>query len=733
MPTIIDSLIIELSLDAKDFSKGAKEAADAFLKTRDEAVRHTKEIEKQVGEKLRDAFRETTRHVLEFVAALAAANSIQQFTQNTIEAGVSLKSMSEALQMPVQRLSAIQHAIEAVEGSSTNAGAALRTLDKARTDYQTGGYEGKGFTDLGIDLGSARNAEEVLHRAMTSPRFLAADAAHKLHFLEGLGIGGTGVDIYGATHSWKQMQAAISEAIPNAMTQGQADAAERIHKELSEASDAARALGAAIFEHAEAPITALLGHLKTLIEVKGEAFNEWVSQGLVDFNAWLDSDRGKSDRKQFIDDMKWMRDEAGDLKDALGGWRNATIALFSLWLGMEVYKVAAAIGAISLAASGGGVKSGGGAGGVFGGGFGTLATVVIAGAVGLGLWARSAWPDATAESRAKDAEEESRRRMDWAYHGGGGFSMWTWNQVSKGRGLPSDWEARLAKILAIPLPGMDAPGSAGWGGKTEITINGGQTIGPNSAVPVFVVNQQTFSPAVSMSPDSGSSGGYDASRGPQGAADASGGWPGEGPHDLVDGVRDYAGLKLAGAQATGGGPVQQGLLDLARHQQEAEGGHFSSLNDLFHRGRPSAHNQGRAFDEVLPGGDYEAARGRVRAYLLGLGMDPRDFWIEPGTRDHLHVQFNNAAAAKKFDEKYRARAGAPAAPAFTPRPTIPATGAHASPNLYTPRPQAMRNGGGSVQVGSIAIHAGDQRAAMSPVEKRMRASLTALRADVGLV
>lgn len=121
---------------------------------------------------------------------------------------------------------------------------------------------------------------------------------------------------------------------------------------------------------------------------------------------------------------------------------------------------------------------------------------------------------------------------------------------------------------------------------------------------------------------------------------------------------NYGDLRLGGrypGEATAGGPADTGLIALAHHLQDTDAvDKFSAFNDAthnspFHEG--SKHTQGLAFDAVMKNADYEAARARVRAYLSGLGFQEgrgKDFWIEPGTTDHLHVQFENHAAAARY-------------------------------------------------------------------------------------
>jgi hypothetical protein len=133
---------------------------------------------------------------------------------------------------------------------------------------------------------------------------------------------------------------------------------------------------------------------------------------------------------------------------------------------------------------------------------------------------------------------------------------------------------------------------------------------------------------------------------------------------------DYAGLRLKSQESVAGGAVERGLADLARHEQEAEGKNFdvfSALRDKFHvfENPKSAHNQGLAFDATTQDRDYEGARQRMRAYLTGLGLKEGglgggagDYAIEGGTRNHLHVQFQNREAAERYHAMVAAKEAA---------------------------------------------------------------------------
>ena len=106
------------------------------------------------------------------------------------------------------------------------------------------------------------------------------------------------------------------------------------------------------------------------------------------------------------------------------------------------------------------------------------------------------------------------------------------------------------------------------------------------------------------------------------------------------------------------------MIDVAKWSQANDKGivGFTALNDRAHvfglgSGPYGAHGQGRAFDAVSR--NIEASKQRLRGYLGKMGFvegawpgRTGDFSLEPGTGGgtgpHLHFQWNNADAAKRF-------------------------------------------------------------------------------------
>lgn len=117
--------------------------------------------------------------------------------------------------------------------------------------------------------------------------------------------------------------------------------------------------------------------------------------------------------------------------------------------------------------------------------------------------------------------------------------------------------------------------------------------------------------------------------------------------------------------ADAGGPSSLGTLALARALQNDIPGldKFSATNDQHHAGSKSKHAQGLAIDFTIKNAsDSPRVAEAVRAKLAAAGIDAyiQDEYVNPSkgsTGGHIHVQFQNAAAAQKYADLASGRAG----------------------------------------------------------------------------
>jgi len=120
MPTLIDSLIIELGLDPTKFEEGQKKAAAGLIKTKDAAAQAGKDIEAQ-NKKVADSFGAVKNEVLSLLAVFIGGAGVKAFLADVSKVAAETGRMGLALGQSPQNLSAFGMAVERFGGSSKNA------------------------------------------------------------------------------------------------------------------------------------------------------------------------------------------------------------------------------------------------------------------------------------------------------------------------------------------------------------------------------------------------------------------------------------------------------------------------------------------------------------------------------------------------------------------------------------------------------------------------------------
>ncbi|MDB5482994.1 MAG: hypothetical protein JWO83_4047, partial [Caulobacteraceae bacterium] len=127
MPTIVDSLIVTLGLDASKFSEGHKKAIETFNKTKTEAVSTAKEMEAQ-GKKAGEFYGGIKKEFLSLAAVLIGAGGIEQFISKTVTGMSALGRQSKLMGGTVGDLAAVRNYIARLGGDSDAAAASLQNL-----------------------------------------------------------------------------------------------------------------------------------------------------------------------------------------------------------------------------------------------------------------------------------------------------------------------------------------------------------------------------------------------------------------------------------------------------------------------------------------------------------------------------------------------------------------------------------------------------------------------------
>ena len=138
MATVIDELIVSLGFDTTKLEKGSRQADDALKKTKDSAVRHSKDIE--AGNRtVAQSFDKVRDEALGFFAALLGARGIKEFITQINDANASLGRFSANVGASPQLVSEWGMAVERMGGSADDAQGSINSMAKALYDLHTQG------------------------------------------------------------------------------------------------------------------------------------------------------------------------------------------------------------------------------------------------------------------------------------------------------------------------------------------------------------------------------------------------------------------------------------------------------------------------------------------------------------------------------------------------------------------------------------------------------------------
>ena len=143
MPTVVDSLVVSLGLDTKDFKRGQREVGDAWEKARGTQLKNAKLMESS-NKALLDGFNKLKLEALGFLTALAGAREIKEFVSNVTTANAAVGRLSANIGEQPQMLQAWGNAVERMGGRADDASQSLTKVAKAFYDLK---YNGKALPE----------------------------------------------------------------------------------------------------------------------------------------------------------------------------------------------------------------------------------------------------------------------------------------------------------------------------------------------------------------------------------------------------------------------------------------------------------------------------------------------------------------------------------------------------------------------------------------------------------
>ena len=161
MPEIIDSLLLEIGLDPKDFKIGMEEALKNFSKTKDGATKHAKDIEAS-GKQAAQFFSSLKTEALGLLAIFTGGMGIKNFTESTIQTGTSLNNLSKNIGMSSQSIQAWQQAGKQMGGTGAEVLSTLERVTQMSAKYKVGlGGSPDRFNQAGGNLEELKKGPEA--------------------------------------------------------------------------------------------------------------------------------------------------------------------------------------------------------------------------------------------------------------------------------------------------------------------------------------------------------------------------------------------------------------------------------------------------------------------------------------------------------------------------------------------------------------------------------------------
>jgi hypothetical protein len=435
--TVVDSLVVTLSIDSTGFDKGFRDAIDALNRVKVEQVKIGAAIEES-GKRVAGTFTQIRNEALALFAVLLGAHGLKDFTTGLMESNVQLGRLATNLGAAPQWLSAWGMLAERAGGSTEQTAASFERIAKTLYELRNSGggiprevlmMQNLATTKIDWEHGPVKYFETMARVIQEANKVNPGDT---YFFAKAAGFDDatynaiiradkalTGLIASKEKLAWSD--AALTQA--GKMT----DAFFDLRQELS-------SLAGTIVEEAGPAIVDLLKWLDEMVRSNSADIKGGIVQGVKDFSGWIKTIRWDDVKNTFHDIAKG----ANDIANALGGVVRVSEVLIGLWAGAKVVNAGRAIG--SLIGAGLGVA--GAAGGAFswltglGGGTASSAGGGAAAAGGIGVLSRmfaltaplllggdTATPDPTDTDRkkAKAAEDAYTKEHGSFWHQMGSY------------------------------------------------------------------------------------------------------------------------------------------------------------------------------------------------------------------------------------------------------------------------------------------------------------------------
>lgn len=149
MPTVIDSLVIQLGVDGRGVAKGTKQAGTA-LKTLEDRADHTQRTLADAGKVAADSFSRARVEAIALLGLFTGGRSIKAAVESVTQSYTQLGNAAQSLNMDPRKLTAYGTVFKTVGGNAEDAAAAIKQMQAMQYDPAQRGSLSKAMTNLNV-------------------------------------------------------------------------------------------------------------------------------------------------------------------------------------------------------------------------------------------------------------------------------------------------------------------------------------------------------------------------------------------------------------------------------------------------------------------------------------------------------------------------------------------------------------------------------------------------------
>lgn len=418
MATVIDALIVELSLDPKLFTKGQKEAAAALLKTRKAAEKEAKEIERSL-DRASEGFDRLIRNALKLFAVFTTGRAVKDFISDITASDAAVGRLAKSLETTPEALTALGAAVSRSGGSADAAAGSFSKLANSYNEMKLTGRSAtydmlsrlQGATGKVIRYG--RDTQRTLYDIADAAKAMSdkAGVSFTTNLLEQAGLDpGTIALLVQGSDKLREAQEKVKR-LGGVLSKQDTENAQRFSTAMHDVGTISEGLGRTIWTNLSPAISEIIEKVIKWYEANGEWLRSQIAEKVKQLADYLRS----IDWNGIGQAIKDFATGANEAAKAVGGWKVVFEGLLGAWLFTKLFALLRVLGLIRLAITGSATP------GIFGsllGALGIGGTAAVGAAVGTAIGADAAVPNAAKPGVSNHWDDEASGAAGGAGMGG---------------------------------------------------------------------------------------------------------------------------------------------------------------------------------------------------------------------------------------------------------------------------------------------------------------------------